>query len=145
MPELPEVETVRRALVPVLERATIVEATITDPRLTRPHDPALVAAELVGETVREVGRRGKYLLWRMTGGRVLVVHLRMTGSLRHGPGGELGDDPHRRAPFAGSGRGRYSSRARSRRIFVRGSAQSPLLGRILLPVSVPRSRGAPRR
>jgi formamidopyrimidine-DNA glycosylase len=97
VPELPEVETVRRALGSVLEGATIVDAVIVDPRLTRPADPVLVAAELVGETVREVARRGKYLLWRMASGRTLVVHLRMTGSLRHAREGELADDPHRRA------------------------------------------------
>lgn len=88
----------RRALVPVLEGATIVEADIVDPRLTRPLDPRAVAADLVGEQIAEVGRRGKYLLWRLASGRTLVVHLRMTGSLRHGAGpGALLADAHRRA------------------------------------------------
>ncbi len=97
MPELPEVETVRRRLVPVLEGATIERAEIVDPRLTRPFDPAVVADRLVGETVASVDRRGKYLLWRLASGRTLVVHLRMTGSFRHAQTGDLPADTHRRA------------------------------------------------
>lgn len=97
MPELPEVETVRRHLVPVLEGAGIVRATITDPRLTRPFAPELVAAELEGERIARVERRGKYLIVRFESGRVLLVHLRMTGSFRSAPRGSLADDPHRRA------------------------------------------------
>ena len=97
MPEMPEVETVRRRLAPVLEGATIERAEIVDPRLTRPVAPAFVADRLVGETVATVDRRGKYLLWRLASGRTLVVHLRMTGSFRHAPAGELPDDAHRRA------------------------------------------------
>ena len=97
MPEMPEVETVRRRLAPVLEGATIERAEIVDPRLTRPIAPAFVADRLVGETVATVDRRGKYLLWRLASGRTLVVHLRMTGSFRHAPAGELPDDAHRRA------------------------------------------------
>jgi formamidopyrimidine-DNA glycosylase len=100
MPELPEVETIRRRLAPVLEGATIEAAEIVDPRLTRPVDPALVAEALVGERVTALERRGKYLLWRLASGRTLVVHLRMTGSLRHAEGGELPDDAYRRATLA---------------------------------------------
>ena len=44
-----------------------------------------------------VDRRGKYLLWRLASGRTLVVHLRMTGSFRHAPTGDLPADTHRRA------------------------------------------------
>ena len=54
---------------------------ILDPRLTRPEDPLEVAAELVGERVEAVDRRGKYLVVRFESGRALLVHLRMTGSL----------------------------------------------------------------
>ena len=97
MPELPEVETVRRRLEPALAGRTLAQVAIADPRLTRPHDPALVARELEGERVADVGRRGKYLLVRFESGRVLVIHLRMTGSLRHVPAGAAADDPHRRA------------------------------------------------
>ncbi len=97
MPELPEVETVRSDIAPVLEGGRITEAAITDPRLVRPFAPDIVAAELVGERVRAVDRRGKYLIVRFESGRVLLIHLRMTGSLRHGRWGTLADDPYRRA------------------------------------------------
>ena len=70
---------------------------ILDPRLVRPFDPELVAAELVGERVAAVERRGKYLVVRFESDRVLLIHLRMTGSLRHATTGALADDPHRRA------------------------------------------------
>jgi len=97
VPELPEVETVRRRLAPVLEGRTLVDVEITDPRLTRPLDPVEVARELEGERVTLVDRRGKYLIVRFESGRALLVHLRMTGSLLHGAAGQLPDDPHRRA------------------------------------------------
>jgi formamidopyrimidine-DNA glycosylase len=100
MPELPEVETIRRRLAPVLEGATIERAEIADPRLTRPVDPALVADALRGERIEALDRRGKYLLWRLSSGRTLVVHLRMTGSLRHAADGELPEDAYRRATLA---------------------------------------------
>jgi formamidopyrimidine-DNA glycosylase len=97
VPELPEVETVRTELEPVLAGRTFERVEILDPRLTRPFDPASVAAELEGERVRSVDRRGKYLVVRFESGSSLLVHLRMTGSFRHAPGGSLGPDPHRRA------------------------------------------------
>ena len=96
MPELPEVETVRRALVPLLEGRTLARVEILDGRLTQPHDPAEVAAELTGETVARADRRGKYLLLRLASGRVLVVHLRMTGAFLAGPAAAPGL-PHLRA------------------------------------------------
>jgi formamidopyrimidine-DNA glycosylase len=96
MPELPEVETVRRRLEPLLVGRRFDGVEILDLRLTRPEDPLEVAAELVGERVEAVDRRGKYLLIRFESGRVLLVHLRMTGSLLHVAGAPE-DDPHRRA------------------------------------------------
>jgi formamidopyrimidine-DNA glycosylase len=97
VPELPEVETVRRRLAPALEGRSFERVEITDPRVTRPLDPEDVARELEGERVQAVDRRGKYLIVRFESGRALLIHLRMTGSLRHVNGGELGEDPHRRA------------------------------------------------
>jgi formamidopyrimidine-DNA glycosylase len=97
VPELPEVETVRRQLAPVLEGRRLERVEIDDERLTRPHPARDVATALEGEVVREVGRRGKYLVVRFESGRALLVHLRMTGSLRHAAGGTLPDDPYRRA------------------------------------------------
>jgi formamidopyrimidine-DNA glycosylase len=97
VPELPEVETVRRRLAPLLEGRSFERVEITDARLTRPLDPFEVARELEGEQVALVDRRGKYLIVRFESGRALLVHLRMTGSLRHGAAGSLPDDPHQRA------------------------------------------------
>jgi formamidopyrimidine-DNA glycosylase len=97
VPELPEVETVRRRLVPVLEGRRFSEVEITDARLTRPFDPVEVARELQDERVAVVDRRGKYLIVRFESGRALLVHLRMTGSFLHDGSGQLPDDPHRRA------------------------------------------------
>ena len=97
MPELPEVETVRRRLEPVVVGRRFETVEIADPRLTRPEDPRLVEAELVGERVEALDRRGKYLIFRFESGRGLLVHLRMTGSFRHAPGDGLPDDPYQRA------------------------------------------------
>src|SRR6059036_4027816 len=97
MPELPEVESVRSQLEPVLVGRRFERVEILDPRLTRPEELAEVAAELEGERVAAVERRGKYLVVRFESGRVLLIHLRMTGSLLSAPNGSLPDDPHRRA------------------------------------------------
>jgi formamidopyrimidine-DNA glycosylase len=97
VPELPEVETVRLGLEPALLGRRFDRVEILDPRLTRPYDPGTIAAELEGERVEALERRGKYLVVRFESGRGLLIHLRMTGSLRHAPGGVLEDDPYRRA------------------------------------------------
>ncbi len=98
MPELPEVETVRARLEPRLVGRRLQSVEISDPRVTRPFDPAEVAAELVGERVAALERRGKYLVVRFESGRVLLIHLRMTGQLLHGNGASPADtDPHLRA------------------------------------------------
>jgi formamidopyrimidine-DNA glycosylase len=83
VPELPEVETIRRRLEPLLLGRTIVRAEIGDPRLSRPVAPEDLAAELEGERISTLDRRGKYLLIQFESGKTLSVHLRMTGSLRH--------------------------------------------------------------
>ena len=98
MPELPEVETVRVQLEPKLVGRGLERVEILDPRLTRPDDPAGVAAELEGERVAALERRGKYLIVRFESGRVLLIHLRMTGQLLHVNGAPLpAGDAHRRA------------------------------------------------
>jgi formamidopyrimidine-DNA glycosylase len=81
MPELPEVETVRRGLAPVMEGASIakVEARRGDLRWPLPLD---FAQRLTGKTVTGVGRRAKYLLADLSSGDVLVMHLGMSGSFR---------------------------------------------------------------
>ncbi len=97
MPELPEVETIRLALEPHVVGRRFERVEIDDPRLVRPFEPTAVAAELEGERVEALERRGKYLIVRFQSGRALLIHLRMTGSLRHAAPGSLADDPHRRA------------------------------------------------
>ena len=79
MPELPEVETYRAGLEPRLVGRRFDRVRIGDPRLTLPLDPAEVQAELEGERVSDVSRRGKYLVVGFESGVALVVHLRMTG------------------------------------------------------------------
>jgi formamidopyrimidine-DNA glycosylase len=96
MPELPEVETIRRQLAPHLEGRTIVTAEIRDHRWTRPLPPAPIADELLGATVERVGRAGKYLVWTLSDDRYLLIHLRMTGALLFDPPLE---PPHTRVRF----------------------------------------------
>jgi formamidopyrimidine-DNA glycosylase len=97
VPELPEVETIRLQLEPHLVGRRFERVEIGDARLVRPFEPGAVAAELEGERVSALERRGKYLIVRFESGRALLIHLRMTGSLRHATQGRLADDPHRRA------------------------------------------------
>jgi formamidopyrimidine-DNA glycosylase len=81
MPELPEVETVRRGLQPVLEGARIVRVEARRPDLRFPL-PARFAARLEGRRVTALGRRAKYILAHVEGGLVLICHLGMSGSFR---------------------------------------------------------------
>ncbi len=97
MPELPEVETIRRELSGVLEGRSFEHAQIRDGRLTAPADPQAVAHELLGRTVASVQRRGKFLCLRLEDGGALVCHLRMTGWFRHVTAPE--ERPHLRALF----------------------------------------------
>jgi len=97
LPELPEVETIRRRLEPGLVGRTFEHVEIVDPRLTRPEPPEVVAAELQGERVYGLGRRGKYLIVEFESGRHLLIHLRMTGNVQHPAAGGFDADPYRRA------------------------------------------------
>jgi formamidopyrimidine-DNA glycosylase len=97
VPELPEVETIRGQLEPLVRGRRIERAEIRDPRLTRPLHPAAVARALEGERVRALERRGKYLIFRFESGRSLLIHLRMTGNVRVTPRAASDGDPHERA------------------------------------------------
>ena len=81
MPELPEVETVKRGLAPVMEGAVIEKAVFNRPNLRFPF-PANFASRLEGQKILSVGRRAKYLVLELHGGEVLVMHLGMSGSFR---------------------------------------------------------------
>jgi formamidopyrimidine-DNA glycosylase len=93
MPELPEVETVRRQLEPEVVGRRIASAEIFDERLTRPEDPGPIASRLDGRRIESVRRRGKYLLVGLDGDLTLALHLRMTGNLllRGRDGRDAGD------------------------------------------------------
>ena len=80
MPELPEVETTRRGILPYLQGRKIMKVVVRESRL-RWDIPAELAEALAGQTVTAIDRRGKYLLLRTRKGTVLV-HLGMSGSLR---------------------------------------------------------------
>lgn len=81
MPELPEVETVRRGLQPVMEGAKILKAEARRPDLRFPFQPDFVA-RLQGQVVTGLGRRAKYLMADLASGDVLLMHLGMSGSFR---------------------------------------------------------------
>jgi len=81
MPELPEVETVRRGLQPAMEGARFDKVELNRPDLRRPL-PKDFVKRLEGRTVTGLGRRAKYLLADISSGDVLMMHLGMSGSFR---------------------------------------------------------------
>jgi formamidopyrimidine-DNA glycosylase len=81
VPELPEVETVRRQLAPLVEGRRVREIEILDARWSRPLEPHELADALRGRRVRRLERRGKYLIWVLDDEVHLVQHLRMTGAV----------------------------------------------------------------
>ncbi len=85
MPELPEVETVRRGLEPYLTGARIEKVTLNRKDL-RFAFPAGFARALEGQSVVSVGRRAKYLLFRLSSGKTWLSHLGMTGAFRFAEG-----------------------------------------------------------
>jgi formamidopyrimidine-DNA glycosylase len=85
MPELPEVETIRRQLAPLVEGRRLRKLEILDPRWSRPLAPQALTEALEGRRIERLGRRGKYLLWSLVGDIHLAQHLRMTGSVLADP------------------------------------------------------------
>jgi formamidopyrimidine-DNA glycosylase len=81
VPELPEVETIRRQLEPAVAGRKITGAEVLDERFSRPQRPSQVEEAVAGRTIESVGRRGKYLIVSLSGDLHLVMHLRMTGNL----------------------------------------------------------------
>lgn len=80
MPELPEVETVRRGLLPAMEGRRILEAQVNRPDLRWPF-PENMAARLTGAEVLRLGRRSKYILADLSSGETLLIHLGMSGRM----------------------------------------------------------------
>ncbi len=81
MPELPEVETIKRQLAPLVEGRKLERLEILDPRWSRPLAPEELSSGLEGRRIEGLGRRGKYLVWNFSGDVYLAQHLRMTGSV----------------------------------------------------------------
>jgi formamidopyrimidine-DNA glycosylase len=96
VPELPEVETIRRRLAPLVEGRRLDALAIHDPRWSLPLAPEAVEDAVEGRTVERLGRRGKYLVWELEGDVFLLVHLRMTGTLLYDA---APDQPYRRVTF----------------------------------------------
>ncbi|MCW2997399.1 MAG: mutM [Solirubrobacterales bacterium] len=96
MPELPEVETIRRGLVPLLEGRTVTALAVHDARWTQPLDPAVVTDAVCGRRLEALRRRGKYLDFSLQDDVHLLVHLRMTGTLLYDT---AADQRHRRVTF----------------------------------------------
>jgi formamidopyrimidine-DNA glycosylase len=97
MPELPEVETIRRGLAPLVEGRVIERLAILDPRWCEPLSAAEVSDAVGGRRVAALRRRGKYLIFALEDEVFLVVHLRMTGNLLYDT---AADQPYRRVTFA---------------------------------------------
>jgi formamidopyrimidine-DNA glycosylase len=89
MPELPEVETVRRGLAPAMEGARLVKIEVRHRGLRWPIAKDF-EKRITGQTITSVGRRAKYLIVDVSSGDVLVMHLGMSGSFRVAKGGEEG-------------------------------------------------------
>ncbi|MGA7395887.1 MAG: bifunctional DNA-formamidopyrimidine glycosylase/DNA-(apurinic or apyrimidinic site) lyase [Solirubrobacterales bacterium] len=81
MPELPEVETIRRQLEPDLVGRTIEAVEVLDPYFSKPVLPLEFEGAVEGREIVDVGRRGKYLMLELDNETTVVIHLRMTGSL----------------------------------------------------------------
>ncbi|KIC46328.1 5-hydroxymethyluracil DNA glycosylase [Ruegeria sp. ANG-S4] len=80
MPELPEVETVRRGLAPAMEGVTIAQADVNRPDLRWPF-PDRMAQRLMGQRVDRLRRRSKYILADLSSGETLLIHLGMSGRM----------------------------------------------------------------
>jgi formamidopyrimidine-DNA glycosylase len=85
VPELPEVETIRRQLAPLVEGRVLARLDIADPRWCLPLAPEAIVDAVQGRHVERLGRRGKYLVWELADEAFLIMHLRMTGTLLYDP------------------------------------------------------------
>ena len=81
MPELPEIETIRRQLAPALEGRRLERMEVLDPRWCEPAPPSALEDAVGGRIIERLGRRGKYLVVSLEEDVHLAMHLRMTGNL----------------------------------------------------------------
>jgi formamidopyrimidine-DNA glycosylase len=115
MPELPEVETIRRGLAPRVEGTVLERLEVLDPRFCSPAPPEELEEAVAGRRIVRLARRGKYLVWELEPRSpandgpapepvYLVMHLRMTGNLLLADRGAPVAEPHLRVCFLlGSG------------------------------------------
>ncbi len=89
MPELPEVETIRRQLSPALAGKRIERLEVLDPKWGSPIAAAELALLIEGRTIEQLGRRGKYLIFDLGNEVFLVCHLRMTGNFLYDAAGDV--------------------------------------------------------
>ncbi len=82
MPELPEVETIVNDLRPRIEGRRFTGVSVYCPEMVHKSSVAELKRRLPGQVIKKIARRGKYLIFRLTSGEALILHLRMTGSLR---------------------------------------------------------------
>ena len=85
MPELPEVETIKRELAPYIIGRRFTDVTICDAKPARQPSVEELRLKLIGQTIDCLDRRGKYLVFQLSSGNVLIIHLRMTGTLLLNP------------------------------------------------------------
>jgi len=105
VPELPEVETIRRQLEPDLAGRRIEAVEVLDVYFTKPASPEAFERAVAGREVTDVRRRGKYLVVDLADGLSMVIHLRMTGSLvLLGPDGSVNPGDARIEPAPDGGR-----------------------------------------
>jgi formamidopyrimidine-DNA glycosylase len=100
VPELPEVETIRRHLAPHVEGRVIERLEVLDARWCEPAPPEEVSAAVEGRRVQRLSRRGKYLDWELEDEVHVVMHLRMTGNILLVPEADDVARPHLRARIA---------------------------------------------
>src|SRR3954468_23264013 len=98
MPELPEVEVLRRSLEPHLVGDRVERVEVSNPALREPVDVRALTQRTVGRSVETLRRRGKYLLIDLEGGQTVVVHLGMSGRLTLAPG-DAPPEPHEHVAF----------------------------------------------
>ena len=133
MPELPEVETIRRSLEPHLVGRRIEAVAIDHVHVTGPTPPRAFAHALRGRSITRLWRRGKYMVWDLAGDGLeplhVVAHLRMTGRLRylepHRQWLESAAHTHARFRLAGGGRLFFHDVRKFGRLLLTGPAQLP--------------------
>ncbi|MDO8488877.1 MAG: bifunctional DNA-formamidopyrimidine glycosylase/DNA-(apurinic or apyrimidinic site) lyase [Candidatus Omnitrophota bacterium] len=86
MPELPEVETIKNDLLKVIPGKKIIKVCVHNPKVIRDLTPAVFIRSLEGQTIKHILRRAKLLIFELSNGRFLTIHLKMTGQLVY-PGG----------------------------------------------------------